>query len=253
MLRRLFITGSIVLLALPLAAQQQDNSAPPAQQGPPSTPAPQKKDQPKKSTSDQNPFPEAQSEAAAHQSQQDSSSQPDASKPQTATPASPSTRPDSPDQNPFPEAQSEKAAHQTQPQDKKSLPPAPAGSKDDENYSSSQVKGLDMPTTDEAAPANLPPSSLPYNPKLAKKDSGIGDFYMDSGNWKGAYDRFLEANHSDPGNAEAVFGLAESARHLGHQDEALRNYRLYLAALPNGPHAKEVRKALKEMGAAPPA
>jgi tetratricopeptide (TPR) repeat protein len=115
------------------------------------------------------------------------------------------------------------------------------------------VKGLDMPTTDETPPPNLPPSSLPYNPKLARKDAEIGDFYMQSGNWRGAYERFIEANRSDPGNPEAVFGLAESARRLSHMDEALRNYRLYLSALPNGPHAKEVRKALKEMGAAPPA
>jgi tetratricopeptide (TPR) repeat protein len=250
--RRFFIAGSIVLLALPLAAQQQDNSAPSQQQNPPTAPAPQKKDQPKKSTADQNPFPEAQSEAAAHQTQPpDSGSQPDAPKPQTAPPTNPSSKPG--DQNPFPEAQSEKAAHQAQPQDKQSLPAAPPGSSDDGNFSSSQVKGLEMPTTNEAPPADLPPSSLPWNPKLARKDAGIGDFYMESGNWKGAYDRFLEANRSDPGNAEAVFGLAESARHLGHEDEALRNYRLYLAALPNGPHAKEVRKALKEMGAAPPA
>jgi Flp pilus assembly protein TadD len=74
---------------------------------------------------------------------------------------------------------------------------------------------------------------------------------MESGNWKGAYDRFLEANRSDPGNAEAVFGLAESARHLHLDDEARRNYHLYLSALPNGPHAKEIHKALKQMGAEP--
>jgi tetratricopeptide (TPR) repeat protein len=94
---------------------------------------------------------------------------------------------------------------------------------------------------------------MTFNPRLARKDAQIGDFYLESGNYKGAYDRFLEANRSDPGNAEAVFGLAESARRLQHRDEALRNYRLYLSALPNGPRAKEVRKALREMGAAPPA
>ncbi len=106
-----------------------------------------------------------------------------------------------------------------------------------------------MPTTDETPPANLPPSQLPFDSKLAKKDANIGDYYMESGNWKGAHERFLEANRSDPGNAEAVFGLAESARHLHLDDEALRNYRLYLSALPNGPHAKEIHKALKQMGA----
>ena len=245
MLRRSLIAGFLALLALPLTAQQQDNSAPPAQNPPAQTnpPTPAKKDQPKKSSTDPNPFPEAQSEAAAHQDQPQDNAEPSAPQPQTppqnGKPAS---------DNPFPEAQSQKAAHEAQHPD--DAPPPPA---DDQSYSSSQVKGFDMPTTDVAPPANLPPSMLPYSPKLARKDAEIGDFYMESGNWQGAYERFLEANRSDPGNAEAVFGLAETARRLHHPDEALRNYRLYLSALPNGPHAKEVRKVLKEMGAAPPA
>ena len=242
--------ATLPVLPLSLPAQQQDNSTPSQQQNPPAQPAkpaPQKKDQPKKSTADENPFPEAQSEAAAHQSQQQTSgSSPDAPQPQATPSAQP---PNNTGQNPFPEDQSEKAAHQAQ----QPANPATPDPSDDTGFSSSQVKGLDMPTTDEQPPANLPPSPLPYNSKLAKKDAEIGDYYMESGNWQGAYERFLEANRSDPGNAEAVFGLAESARHLHRPDEALRNYRLYLSALPNGSHAKEVRKALKELGAAPPA
>lgn len=253
---RSLIAGShlaaAVLLTLPILAQQ--DATPPAQQNPPSqstsTQNSQKKDQPKKSAAQENPFPEAQSQAAAHESQQpDSNSEPNAPQPQN--PSSPQVpgKSRTTDQNPFPEAQSEKAAHPDQTENS-SQPPA-----GDQSYSSSRVKGLDMPTTDDAATTTTAPaanlSSLPYNPKLARKDAEIGDYYLESGNFKGAYVRFLEANHSDPGNAEAVFGLAESARHLDRRDEALRNYRLYLAALPNGPHAKEIRKALKEMGVDP--
>jgi tetratricopeptide (TPR) repeat protein len=254
MLPRSLLFGSIFALALPLVAHAQDNSTPPPQQNPPAQtnpPAPQKKDQPKKSTADQNPFPEAQSQAAAHQAQQQDSKSPDAPQPQnTPQPSSP-TKPAAGD-NPFPEEQSKKAAETPA----NSEPASPNSNPTDETYSSSHVKGLDMPDTPETPPLalqSLPPSPLPFNSKLARKDAEIGDYYMESGNWQGAYERFLEANRSDPGNAEAVFGLAETARHLHHPDEALRNYRLYLSALPNGPHAKEVRKALKEMGAAPPA
>jgi tetratricopeptide (TPR) repeat protein len=248
MLRRSLIAGSLALLVLPLAAQQQDNSAPPPAQNPPAQtnpPAPPKKDQPKKSTSDQNPFPAAQSEAATHQAQQQDNSEPSVPQPQATPQNGAPAKPAS--DNPFPEAESQKAAREAQHPDD-APPPV-----DDQNFSSSQVKGLDMPTTDETPPANLPPSSMAYNPKLARKDAEVGDYYMESGNWQGAYERFLEANRSDAGNAEAVWGLAETARHLHHPDEALRNYRLYLSALPNGPHAKEIRKVLKEMGAAPPA
>ena len=248
MLPRLVIAGSVLLLALPLAAQQQSSSSPQQNQPVASTASgSQKKDQPKKSTAQANPFPEAQSEAAAHQAQQPNPA-PNAPQPQAAPQNGSPAKPNS-EQNPFPEAQSEKAARQAQQGDNPAPPANSAAGNGD--YSSSRVKGLDMPTTDATPPGDLPPSPLPYNPKLARKDVDVGDFYLDSGNWQGAYDRFLEANRSDPGNAEAVFGLADSARHLHRRDEALRNYRLYLSALPNGPRAKEVRKALKEMDAEP--
>ena len=255
MLRPSLIAGIVLALALPLAAQSQDNSS--QQQQTPPAPTnksaqqkkDQPKDQPKKSTAQDNPFPEAQSEAAAHQSQQQQNpnAAPDAPQPQSAPKAGSPDKPAGP--NSFPEAQSEKAARDAQQTDKDQ--PGSAPSSDEPSYSSSRVKGLDMPTTDETPPANLSPSPLPFDTKRAKKDANIGDYYMESGNWKGAYDRFLEANRSDPGNAEAVFGLAESARHLHLDDEARRNYRLYLSALPNGPHAKEIHKALKQMGAEP--
>ncbi|HUB20416.1 MAG TPA: hypothetical protein VL990_17375 [Acidobacteriaceae bacterium] len=260
--RLLVIAGTLLALALPLAAQQQDNSSQ-QQQNPPAPtgtqPRKDQKDQPKKSAAQANPFPQAQSEAAAEKAQQpDSTSAPDAPQP-SSSPDSPQPKATPPagaptktsDQNPFPEAESERAARQAR-QQQNPPAPGPTRSPDDQSYSSSHVQGLEAPpSTDEQPPANLPPSPLPYNPKLAKKDANVGDFYMESGDWRGAYDRFLEANRSDPGNAEAVFGLAESARHLGHRDEALRNYRLYLSALPNGPHAKEIHKALKEMGVEP--
>jgi tetratricopeptide (TPR) repeat protein len=241
MLRTLAIAASVLLLALPLAARAQDNSTAQQQGQPPAAPAPKptapapKKDQKK---TDANPFPEAQSEQAAHQS--------DSSAPEKAQQT---IKPSTADQNPFPEAQSEKAAHQAEQGGASSPPPAPPRSSDD-NYSSSRVKGLDMPAAD-ASPAPGGDTPMNYNPKLARKDAEIGDFYLESGNYKGAYERFLEANRSDPGNAEAVYGLAESARHLQHLDQALRNYRLYLSALPNGPRAKEIRKALKDLGVSP--
>lgn len=250
-MRASLLASFVFLLALPVAARPQDSSSqqqtpPPAQADKPARP---KKDQPKKGDKPDNTFPEAQSEAAAHQ--QDSGAAPDAPAPKDTTPqqAAPQTKPapSTADQNPFPEEQSQKAAHEA-PQMDQSAPDSAPASPDNQEFSSSRVKGLDMPTTDETPPENLPPSPLPFDSKLAKKDANIGDYYMESGNWKGAYDRFLEANRSDPGNAEAVFGLGESAHHLHRDAEALRSFRLYLSALPNGPHAKEVHKALREMG-----
>jgi tetratricopeptide (TPR) repeat protein len=242
-------------LALPVAAQQQENSAPPPPQNPPASTsstnqkpataadpktAGQKPAQPQKkpSTSEQNPFPEAQSEAAAHQTQQPS----DGSTPQAPTPeAGDKAAGDKQgDSNPFPETQSEKAAKQ----DRQPSSGAAPEDKPDENSSSSQIspKLLDIPGDKDANNAAV------ESPQLAVKDTQVGTFYLKTGDYKGAYDRFVEATRVDPGNADAVFGLAESARRLNHRDEAIRNYRLYLSALPDGPRAKEARKALKEMG-----
>ena len=253
MLRFATIAGTAVLLTLPIAAQQQDNSAQqqqPSQSGNQNqqSQSQQKKPEKKKSSAEANPFPEAQSEKAAQQQnpQQDSSVPsapgPSAQKDQAA----PAKKPSAADANPFPEAKSEKAQQQEEQSDQ-------PNQADDQNYSSSQVhvSGMDMPESDEDTAPIQASSPLPYDPKLAKKDAQIGDFYLETGDFKGAYDRFVEAARSDPGNAEAVWGLAESARRLQMNEVAIKNYRLYLAALPNGPHAKEIRKALKDMGIEP--
>ncbi len=242
------------LLALPIAAQQQDSSSSTSSssQQSQSTPAnPQKKDQSasaaaKKdndqkpatksaSTADQNPFPEAQSEKAAQQ--QDNA--PSAPAPQSTQPPKGSS---TADRNPFPEAQSEKAAEKDQQEQQKA----------DQDYSSSSsgVKGLDLPAQAGPLPAGAPGASE-FNPRLARKDVSVGNFYLQTGDYKGAYDRFLEATQVNPGSADAVYGLAEAARRLNKRDVALQYYQLYLAALPDGPKAKDARKALKEMGAQP--
>lgn len=239
------VAACMVLLAMPLTGQQQGSSAPPAHQNSSSSSSQKKNSQQpsahKPSTAEQNPFPEAQSEAAAHEAQQEQHQQD-----QDATPSAPApqpadqAKPKSPaaEQNPFPEQQSEKAARQDQQQDSSgSTPPS---------YSSSQsgLKGLDIPETNRDA------RSL-HDPNLGKKDTEIGMFYLKTSNYKGAYDRFSEANRIDPTNADAVFGLAESARHLDRRDEAIRNYRIYLSALPDGPRARAARKGLKDLGVSP--
>lgn len=251
MLRLIAIAGTALLLALPVVAQQQDNTAPSQQQqSGTDTKDQQKKPEKKKSGAEANPFPQAQSEKAAQpkQEQEQDSNIPSAPEPSAQKEQTPPAKKSSTaDRNPFPQAESEKAARQEHQQTDQA--PSAAG---DPNYSSSQVrlKGMEIAPDADEAPIQAR-SPLPYDPKLAKKDAQIGDFYLEAGNYKGAYDRFVEAVRSDPGNAEAVWGLAESAHHLQMNDVAIKNYRLYLAALPNGPHAKQIRRALMDMGLEP--
>lgn len=238
------------MLALPVAAQQQDNSTPPqsTQQAPDTNQPKDQKTQPqkKKSTAEENPFPEAQSEAAAHPTQQkDDSSTPEAPTP-NGQPAS--GKSSAAGQNPFPEDQSQKAAHQADGSDAKDNGKSGKTGSDD-GFSSSQVhlKGFD-PSGDANARSADGAGGTVLSPELGRKDTQVGMFYLQTGDYKGAYARFTEATKVDPGNADAVFGLAEAARKLNHHDEAINNYQLYLSALPNGPKAKDARKALKEMG-----
>lgn len=251
MVRNAIVGGAVLWLSLSVAAQSQDNSAPPPRQTQTQSGDQQKKADKKKPAAEANPFPEAQSEKAAGQEEQQKQGVPAAPQPAPGKDqAEPGKKPSTADRNPFPEAESEKAAHQQQQQDSGAPAAAEPG---DQNYSSSQVhlKGMELAPEADDAPVVQASSPLPYDPKLAKKDAQIGDFYLETGDFRGAYDRFVEAARSDPGNAEAVWGLAESAHHLQMNDVAIKNYRLYLAALPRGPHAKQIRKALKEMGLDP--
>jgi len=243
---RFIIAATAILLAVPLAAQQQDSSSttPPAQHNAPA--AGQKKSGQqstahKPSSAEQNPFPEAESEAAARKAQQEQDQNQNQNQNQNATPSSPPAQPSDPakapeaEQNRFPQEQSQKAAQKDQ---------QPSGSGQDYSSSQSGLKGLDIPESNRDARAV-------QDPNLGKKDTQVGLFYLKTGDYKGAYERFTEATQLDPGNADAVFGLAESARHLDRRDEAIRNYQLYLSALPDGPRAKAVRKALKDLGVTP--
>jgi hypothetical protein len=248
-----FIAATVAVLVFPsalalaplLAAQQQSSSPQQQDQSTPNAPAPQKSSQQtppakkKQSESEKNPFPEAQSEAAAHQDQQQDSA-PSAPAPQNPQPATPSGKPATSDQNPFPEAQSE-GAQRTQQQSDGQKPAAAPDSGKPDDYSSSHLKLLDLPGANDAPDAA---GANGHNPALAAKDTQVGTFYLRTGDYKGAYDRFAEATRVDP-------GLAESARRLNQRDEAVRNYKLYLSALPDGPRAKDSRKALKELGVNP--
>jgi tetratricopeptide (TPR) repeat protein len=279
-MRRLPIAAMVLLPALALAsafaAQQQSGgqsgAAPPPQQdqSTPNAPAAQKSAQQsppakkKPSEAEQNPFPEAQSEAAAHPTQQQQDSVPSAPAPQNQPnapqPATQNGKPAAADQNPFPETESESAQRSREHADDQktgkndgandSQNPATQSGKAPQDYSSSHLKLLDLPGGDDAANPDAEGANG-HNPALATKDTQVGTFYLKTGDYKGAYDRFAEATKADPGNADAVFGLAESARRLNHRDEAIRNYRLYLSALPDGPRAKDSRKALKDLGVNP--
>ncbi len=112
--------------------------------------------------------------------------------------------------------------------------------------SRSRLKGIDLLGDKDDRAANGAGGTI-VNPDLAKEDVRVGQLYMASDNYAGAYVRFKEATVVGPGNADAVFYLAEAARKTAHLDEAASNYKLYLDAEPKGKHSKDAKKALVEL------
>jgi tetratricopeptide (TPR) repeat protein len=207
--------------------------------------------------SSQNPDQNQNSSQSQNQSkdQTGTKSQPDKSQPADK-------RPSTAEDNPFPEDISKKAATAAgnspdapapkpspTPRSDAEKPSAPSSSKPD--YSSSRSGLRDLDSTDPDARISDGAGGYIHDPRLAAQDVKIGQFYLVNQEYKGAYSRFKEATKVDPGNADAVYGLAEAARGLKLNNEAADNYRIYLDAFPDGPKAKSARKALAQLGEAP--
>lgn len=155
--------------------------------------------------------------------------------------------PSTADDNPFPEEVSKQAAAEAK---ANATAPAKTRANDPAGRSSAdglEKLGLDDPTRKELKVASPDGSPEVYDPKRATEDIRVGKFYLQTGDLKGAYDRFKDATGYDHENVEAVFWLAEAARKMHHPDEALQNYTLYLDVVPDGPNAKAARKAMNEM------
>jgi len=185
------------------------------------------------------------------------SNKPDKTQPAPPAPDTDSTKsaaaPSTSQDNPFPEDISSKAAAQAKADAKAAAAPAantpPATHQPGE---SSSLDGLDKVDVEDPARKVLKLESPDgaadvYDPKRATEDVRVGRFYLQSGDIKGAYDRFKDATIFDHTNAEAVYWLAEAARKLNHGQEAAQNYEVYLDAVPNGPNSKAARKALNEL------
>jgi tetratricopeptide (TPR) repeat protein len=125
-----------------------------------------------------------------------------------------------------------------------------AGSGQDADSSSSQA-GLDAilpPGSDDERPdkkRKLTAKDQPHT-ESATEDVNVAKYYLDSKNWKAALSRFQSAMVLDPENPEVYWGLAEADRHLGDFADARTYYEKLLDYDPEGPHAKEARKALKD-------
>ncbi len=231
------------LLMLPAMAQQPATPDSGSQSSPPAPSKQQKQPPAPKSAAQENPFPDDVSKDAAQQQQ---SQPPDASAPDAGQ--QPAQRPsDAAKDNPFPEDVSKGAAAAAKDNNA-------AGSSSSSSSSSNPGGGDTDPDADVPRDSGRHKLKKPTDKDIqsgslagqgeAQDDVRVGRFYLNTGAYKGAYERFAEATRMDPTNVDAIYGLAAAAAGLHRTEEALTNYKLYLAIVPDGEKAKSARKAI---------
>ena len=87
----------------------------------------------------------------------------------------------------------------------------------------------------------------PWNPYRAMKDDEVGEFYMKRKNYRAALARYQDALMWKEKDAVANFRMAQCYEKLDQPDQAIPHYEEYLKILPDGPYAKEARKALEKL------
>lgn len=129
-------------------------------------------------------------------------------------------------------------------------PPPAAADAGDGNFSSS-LTGLDkvLPAAaDDSTDKRDKHGKLPEpaHKETASSDIDVGNYYVQTHNWKAALSRFQSAMVLDPANPDVFWGLAETERHLGDFADARAHYQKVLDYDPDSRHGKDARKALKD-------
>ncbi len=152
------------------------------------------------------------------------------------------------EQNPFPEAASQAAAKKEQAAQPSSTP-APLQLQPIPGVSSSnaQMAPGDLGETRIKHSGRQDEFTRDLNPAgRLQDDLQVADFYSKDWNYRGAYLRYKDALHLDPGNEEALYGVADMACHMKNSAEALAGFKNYLQQYPAGKFAKKAEKSLKK-------
>ena len=114
------------------------------------------------------------------------------------------------------------------------------------------LAGDDDPAAKAAEAKRAERRRLARGPRQTADDREVEDlkvaaFYQNDENYKGAYDRAVDAVSLAGDDPEAHLALADAARRLGKLDEAEKHYKQCLELDPLPKAKKAAEKALKEM------
>ncbi|HLW89587.1 MAG TPA: tetratricopeptide repeat protein [Terriglobales bacterium] len=90
----------------------------------------------------------------------------------------------------------------------------------------------------------------PFNPYRAAKDNEVGDYYYKHKNYKAALARYQDALAFKENDALANYHMAQCLEKLDQPEDAVIHFKEYLRILPQGPLAKDAKKALEKLGSA---
>jgi Tfp pilus assembly protein PilF len=79
------------------------------------------------------------------------------------------------------------------------------------------------------------------------EDLQVSHFYLQDGNFLGAYLRAQDAVKCIPDDSEAHFALALAAQRMKKNEEAIREFNAYLKLEPDGDKVKAAKRALEEL------
>jgi len=88
----------------------------------------------------------------------------------------------------------------------------------------------------------------PWNPYRAMKDEEVGDYYFKRKSYAAALARYQDALDWKENDAVANFRIAQCLEKLERPAEAIPHYQEYLRILPEGPLAKDAKRALEKLG-----
>src|SRR5262249_54425456 len=87
----------------------------------------------------------------------------------------------------------------------------------------------------------------PFDPHRAAKDHEVGDYYFKQKNYQGALARYQDALIYKENDARAHYRMALCYEKLDQPEEAVTHLKEYLRILPQGPLAKDAKKALEKL------
>lgn len=223
---------------------------------------------PQDSSSTSNPFPMAQSEAAAKANAQQNTSQssqpmrndsspsnPEVSNSATGTAKRKSGQSSPAQDNPFPEAQS-KAAAKSDDSHGSAAGSGNARSSGNSQAGSSPSKGGYSSSDAHLPEPDLGEGNLGTHPKMDSytrdqtpdgredDDLSAADLYMENGNYRGGYLRYQDVLEFDPQNDTALYGIAEALCKENLTSEAMAHFKIYATSNPQGKYARQAEKML---------